>query len=78
MKSVHGYRIALVVESVFAPAQPGVDPRHARSLEHRLRVSVREDATGRAVQACLENESALFTLDRDFSSIARHTNLKLL
>ena len=48
VKSVHGYRIALVVESVFAPAQPGVDPRHARALEHRLRVSVREEATGRA------------------------------
>jgi len=47
VKSVHGYRIALVVESVFAPAQPGVDPRHARALEHRLRVSVREEATGR-------------------------------
>ncbi len=29
-------------------------------------------------QACLESEAALFTLDRDFSSIARHTNLKLL
>ena len=48
VKPVHGYRIALVVESVFAPAQPGADPRHARALEHRLRVSVREDATGRA------------------------------
>jgi len=48
VKPVHGYRIALVVESVFAPAQPGVDPRHARALEHRLRVSVREEATGRA------------------------------
>ena len=49
VKPVHGYRIALVVESVFAPTAPGVDPRHARMLEHRLLVSVREQATGRPV-----------------------------
>lgn len=48
VKPVHGYRIALAVESVFAPARPGADPRHARSLEHRLMVSIREDAGGRA------------------------------
>jgi len=49
VKAVHGYRIALAVESVLAPAQSGEDPRHARVLQHRLLVSVREQATGRTV-----------------------------
>jgi hypothetical protein len=48
VKVVHGYRIALAVESVFESAQPGTDPRHARSLEHRLSVTVREESSGRA------------------------------
>jgi hypothetical protein len=48
VKPVHGYRIALAVESVFESERPGADPRHARSLEHRLLVSIREAATGRA------------------------------
>lgn len=48
VKSVHGYRIALAVESVYEPAQPGKDPRHARILEHRLRVSIQEERTARA------------------------------
>lgn len=47
-KSAHGYRIALAVESVLESAPPGMDPRHAPSLEHRLLVSVRREATGRA------------------------------
>jgi hypothetical protein len=48
VREVHGYRIALAVESVFESAQPGTDPRHARVLEHRLRVSIHEETTGRA------------------------------
>lgn len=48
VKPVHGYRIALAVESVLEPARPGEDPRHARVREHRLRVSIQEEKTGRA------------------------------
>ena len=48
LKAVHGYRIALAVESVFESAEPGTDPRHARTLEHRLRVMVHEVSGGRA------------------------------
>lgn len=48
VKPVHGYRIALAVESVFESAGPGTDPRHARRLEHRLRVTVHEQSSGRA------------------------------
>jgi hypothetical protein len=48
VKRVHGYRIALAVASVYESAQPGSDPRHARTIEHRLRVSVHEEGTGRA------------------------------
>ena len=47
-KSVHGYRIALVVESVLEPAVSGTDPRHAQALEHLLLVSVRQPANPRA------------------------------
>lgn len=47
-KHAHGYRIALAVESVLEPARPGEDPRHARIREHRLRVSIHEEKTGRA------------------------------
>lgn len=38
-KSVHGYRIALAVEGIAAPAAPGTDPRHAQALAHRLLLS---------------------------------------
>jgi hypothetical protein len=48
VKAVHGYRIALAVESVFESAEPGTDPRHARTLEHRLSVTVHEESSGRA------------------------------
>lgn len=47
VKSVHGYRIALAVESELKPERPGADSRHAQALEHRLLVSVREAAGGR-------------------------------
>ena len=48
VRAVHGYRSALAVESVFESAEPGTDPRHARTLEHRLRVTVHEESSGRA------------------------------
>jgi len=48
VKAVHGYRIALAVDSVFESAEPGTDPRHARTLEHRPRVTVHEESSGRA------------------------------
>lgn len=47
-QSVHGYRIALAVESVLEPAVSGTDPRHAQALEHLLLVSVRQPANARA------------------------------
>jgi hypothetical protein len=47
-KRVHGYRIALKVEAVFEAGRPGTDPRHARVLEHRLRVSIHDAKTGSA------------------------------
>ncbi len=48
VKSVHGYKIALAVEVIPEPAAPGTDSRHAPAFEHRLLVSVREEASGRA------------------------------
>jgi hypothetical protein len=48
VKPVPGYSITLTVETVLATAPAGGDPQHARSLEHRLLVSAREAATGRA------------------------------
>ena len=48
-KSVHGYKIALAVEGILESAAPGTEPRHAQTLEHRLVVSVREEASGKAV-----------------------------
>lgn len=50
VKRVHGVHFALVVESVFESAAPGIDPRHARVLEHRLRVVIQDEKTGRAVR----------------------------
>lgn len=47
-KSVHGYKIALAVETIPEPAAPGSDTRHVPALEHRLLVSVREEASGKA------------------------------
>ena len=46
-KTVHDYRIALAVETIFAPSLPGEDPRHARTFEHRLLVSILEEPTRR-------------------------------
>lgn len=45
---MHGYKIALAVETIPGPATPGTDSRHAPALEHRLLVSVREEASARA------------------------------
>jgi len=49
LQRVHGVRFALAVESVYESAAPGTDPRHARRLEHRLRVAIQNDRSGRAV-----------------------------
>jgi hypothetical protein len=54
VKAVHGYRMALAVESVFESAEPGADPRHARTLEHRLSVTVHEERGGRTLKAQFE------------------------
>jgi len=43
VKRVHGVRFALAVESIFDPASPGTDPRHAPVLEHRLRVAIQDE-----------------------------------
>ena len=49
VKRVHGVRFALAVESVYEAGTPGADPRHARLIEHRLRVAIRNEKSGRAV-----------------------------
>lgn len=46
---MHGYRFGLAVETVLDPDAPG-EPRHARAMEHRVLVAVREEASGRAAQ----------------------------
>ena len=48
-KTVHGYRFALAVETVLDPGAPG-EPRHARAMEHRVLVAVREEASGGAAR----------------------------
>lgn len=48
VKSVHGYKIALAVQTLPEPGTPGMDSRHAPVFEHRLLVSVREEASGKA------------------------------
>jgi len=48
-KSVHGYRIALAVESVLAVTTSKADPRHASELDHRLIVSFTDEKTGAAM-----------------------------
>lgn len=48
VKRVHGVRFALAVESILESATPGSDPRHARVLEHRLRVAIQDAKTGSA------------------------------
>lgn len=48
-KTAHGFRIAFTVESVLDPDAPG-EPRHAGVIEHRVLVTVRDEASGRAAQ----------------------------
>lgn len=55
VKRVHGVRIALAVDSVFEETAPGIDPRHARALEHRLRVAIHDVKTGRAAPMAAVN-----------------------
>lgn len=45
-KTVHGYRIALAVESVPGTAPSKPDPKHASVLDHRLIVSFGDEKTG--------------------------------
>lgn len=52
IRAVHGFRIALAVQTDFASAPPGTDPKHAATLEHRLVVSVRNEATNRPAEIC--------------------------
>jgi hypothetical protein len=49
-RTVHGYRFAFAVETVLYPGGPG-DPRHARIMEHRVVVSIRDADSRRPVQA---------------------------
>ena len=49
-KTVQGVRFSLAVESILEPTPSGADPKHARFLEHRLVVSIRDEATGRAAR----------------------------
>lgn len=49
-QTVQGYRFAFAVETVLYPGGSG-DPRHARMMEHRIVVSIREADTRRPVQA---------------------------
>jgi hypothetical protein len=44
-RSVPDYRVGLAVQSVHESAPPGTDPRHAETLEFRLAVSIREEAS---------------------------------
>ena len=49
MKTVHGYRFALAVETALDPDARG-DPRHARAMNHRVIVAIREEASGRVAE----------------------------
>lgn len=49
-KTVHGYRFAFAVETALDPNAAG-DPRHAREMDHRVVVSIRDARSGRPVQA---------------------------
>lgn len=49
VKSVHGYRFAFAVETVLDSNVPG-DPKHARLMDHRMVVSIRDEQTGRPLQ----------------------------
>lgn len=49
-KTVNGYRFAFAVETVLDPNAAG-DPRHARVMDHRVVVSIRDAQSGRPVRA---------------------------
>lgn len=48
-KTVHGYRFAFTVETVLDPNAPG-DPQHARVMDHRVVVSIRDAISERPLQ----------------------------